>query len=234
MNKTGLETVQERLMHSLVSFLLIGLTTTSVLAKPHQRNASSRQVGTRTVLVLGDSLSAGYGLSRADAYPALLAEKAAAAGERVHIINAGVSGDTTAGAVRRLPNLLHNHHIDVLLIELGINDAFRGIPGAQIEANLQRIIDQTRARYPTVQIVIAGMQLPNYSQEDYLTAFGALYVELARRNHAELVPFLLERVIGNPSLNLPDLIHPNARGQSILAANVWPALEAALKKSKQS
>ena len=232
MNKSRIDAVQERLMHSLVPFLLVGLTTTSVLAGSQPRSAGAREV--ETVLVLGDSLSAGYGLRRTDAYPALLAEKAAAAGERVDIINAGVSGDTTAGALRRLPNLLHNHEIDVLLIELGINDAFRGVPVAQIEANLQRIIDRTRAHYPAVQIVIAGMQLPNYSQEDYLTAFGALYVELARRNQAQLVPFLLERVIGNPNLNLPDLIHPNARGQSILAANVWPALEAALKKSKQS
>jgi acyl-CoA thioesterase-1 len=164
--------------------------------------------------------------------PALLSEKAAANGERVRILNAGVTGDTTAGGLRRLPPLLHRH-LDVLLIELGINDAFRGVPVPQIKANLQEIIDRTRERYPAIQIVIAGMQLPHYSSGDYVTAFGAMYVELAQRNHAELVPFLLEGVVGNPQLNLPDLIHPNASGQKILAANVWPALESALKKARR-
>ena len=150
----------------------------------------------------------------------------------MRILNAGVTGDTTAGGLRRLPPLLHRH-IEVLLIELGINDVFRGVPVPQIRANLQEIIDRTRERYPAVRIVIAGMQLPHYSSGDYVTAFGAMYVELAQRNHAELVPFLLEGVVGNPQLNLPDLIHPNASGQKILAANVWPALESALKKARR-
>jgi acyl-CoA thioesterase I len=101
----------------------------------------------------------------------------------------------------------------------------------QIRANLQKIIDLTRARYPQVKIVIAGMQLPRYSAGDYVTQFGAMYVELATSNHAALVPFLLEGVIGNPALNLPDLIHPNASGQKILAANIWPVLESLLRKS---
>jgi acyl-CoA thioesterase-1 len=120
--------------------------------------------------------------------------------------------------------------IDVLIVELGINDIFRGVPITEIEANLQKIIDLTRARYPQVRVIVAGMQLPQTWIDDSLTGFGLMYHDLARRNSAELVPFLLEGVAGNPAFNLPDLIHPNARGQEILATNVWPVLERALSR----
>ena len=226
MNKTALEAVEDRLMRSLIPFLLLGLTAVPALAK--QQAALSGKIP--TVLVLGDSLSAGYGLKRAEAYPALLSEKAEAAGQRLHIVNAGVSGDTTAGGLRRLPRLL-DRPIDVFIVELGINDIFRGVPVSQIEANLQKIIDLARAHSPQVHVIIAGMQLPRTSVDDSLTAFGQMYAGIARRNFAELVPFLLDGVAGNPNLNLPDMIHPNASGQKILAANVWPVLERALKKS---
>jgi acyl-CoA thioesterase-1 len=203
-------------MHPLLPLLFLGLSVTPVLAK------------TPTVLVLGDSLSAGYGLNKSEAYPELLAKKAADAGFNLHVINAGVSGDTTSGGLRRLPHLLRQR-VDVLVLELGINDAFRGVPVAQIESNLQAIIDLARRRDPEVRILIAGMQLPQAAGEDYLARFGAIFGELARRNDAELVPFLLEGVAGNPALNLNDLIHPNAAGQKILAQNVWPVLERALR-----
>ena len=217
-------------MHSLVPLLCLGLTATSTLAKNPPLDPSRRSAKIPTVLVLGDSLSAGYGLQRADAYPAILSAKAAASGQPLHIINAGVSGDTTAGALHRLPRFL-DRPIDVLIVELGINDLFRGVPLAQMAANLQQIIDSAHARYPQVRVIIAGMQMPQTSARDDLSAFGEMYVDLARRNSAELVPFLLEGVAGNPELNLPDRIHPNASGQKILAANVWPVLERALRKS---
>ncbi|HEY1583825.1 MAG TPA: arylesterase [Chthoniobacterales bacterium] len=232
MNKSGLSAVESRLMQTLIPFLFIGLATTPVLARAPREDVLAHSK-IPTVLVLGDSLSAGYGLHRSDAYPALLSEKAAAAGERLHVINAGVSGDTTGGGLRRLNRLLEQH-VDVLVLELGINDAFRGVPVREIEANLQAIIDRMRHRYPQVRIVIAGMQLPYYSGGDYLNNFGAIYARLAQRNHTELVPFLLHGVAGDPALNQRDMIHPNASGQKILAANVWPAVETALKKSKQS
>ncbi len=203
-------------MHPLLPLLCLGLSVTTALAKPP------------AVLVLGDSLSAGYGLKRSSAYPALLSSKAEAAGFDLIVMNAGVSGDTTAGGLRRLPALLH-HHVDVLVLELGINDAFRGVPIAQIEGNLQQIIDFTKKRYPKVQVVMAGMQLPLAQGGDYLAQFGAIFGELARRNDAELVPFLLEGVAGNPALNQNDMIHPNAIGQKILATNVWPVLQRALR-----
>jgi acyl-CoA thioesterase I len=215
-------------MNSLIPFLCLGLTATSTLAKKPNLNRAHAGSKTPTVLVLGDSLSAGYGLVRTDAYPALLSAKAAALGQPLRILNAGVSGDTSAGGLRRLPRLL-DRPIDVLIVELGINDIFRGVPVAEIAANLQKIIDLTRARYPGVRVIVAGMQLPETSVDDSLTAFGLMYGELARRNSAELVPFLLEGVAGNPAFNLPDLIHPNARGQEILATNVWPVLERVLE-----
>ena len=218
MNKTTLAIVEYRLMRFLIPFLLLGLTAASGLAK------------TPTVLVLGDSLSAGYGLKRAEAYPALLSAKAAALGRPVRIVNAGVSGDTSADGLRRLPRLL-DRPIDVFIVELGINDIFRGVPVGQIESYLQKIIDRARSHSPQVRVIIAGMQLPQTSVEDSLTGFGQMYAKLARRNSAELVPFLLDGVAGNPNLNLPDMIHPNAGGQKILAGNVWPVLERALRKS---
>ncbi|MEO5717700.1 MAG: arylesterase [Chthoniobacterales bacterium] len=230
MNKTALQAVEDRLMRSLIPFLLLGLAAAPALAKRTPADSGPGPSKTPTVLVLGDSLSAGYGLKRAEAYPALLSAKAAALGQPLRILNAGVSGDTTAGALRRLPGLL-DRRIDVLLVELGINDIFRGVPVSQIEANLQKIIDLARAHSPRVRVIVAGMQLPQTSVDDSLTAFGQMYAELARRNSAELVPFLLAGVAGNPNLNLPDMIHPNASGQKILAANVWPVLERVLRRS---
>ena len=219
-------------MRSLILLLVLGLAATTTPARSSSRTIPKRaNAAPTTVLVLGDSLAAGHGLRRSEAFPALLMEKANASGLDLNVINAGATGGTTAGGLRRLPPLLHRQHVDVLVIELGINDAFGDVPVPQIRANLQKIIDLTRARYPQVKIVIAGMQLPRYSADDYVTQFGAMYVELATSNQAALVPFLLEGVIGNPALNLPDLIHPNASGQKILAANIWPVLESLLRKS---
>jgi len=185
-----------------------------------------------TSVALGDSLTAGYGLSRQQAYPALVAEKMRAAGYEFEVINAGSSGDTTAGGLRRLPAILRAHKkIDIFILELGINDAFRGVPIEQIRANLQAIIDQVRARHPTAAIVIAGMQLPDFSSDDYVGAFGGIFGAVAEKNHATLIPYLLEGVGGNPELNQWDRVHPNAAGQRVLAENVWRVLEPMLRKS---
>jgi acyl-CoA thioesterase-1 len=110
-------------------------------------------------------------------------------------------------------------------LQLGINDAFRGLSVDQITNNLQHIIDKVKARNPNVRVIIAGMQLPGYTADDYVSAFGNVFADLAAKNGAALVPYLLEGVSGNPSLNLPDGIHPNAAGQKILAENVWRVLE---------
>jgi acyl-CoA thioesterase I len=183
-----------------------------------------------TILALGDSLTDGFGLSRKEAYPALIAEKMRSAPYRFAVINAGSSGDTTAGGLRRLPSLLRGKKIDVLILALGINDAFRGVPIEQMRPNLQTIIDQTRARNPGVSIVIAGMQLPVASSDSYVRAFGEMFGTLAEKNHTALIPYLLEGVGGDPELNLPDRVHPNAVGQRVLAENVWRVLEPILQK----
>jgi len=179
---------------------------------------------TKSILVFGDSLSDGFMLPRSEAYPALLAKKLQAAGLNFQVTNASAAGGTTQGGLERLPAHL-KHRIDILVLELGINDAFRGLPVDQIENNLQQIIDKVKARNPNVRVLIAGMQLPNYAADDYVSAFGKMFADLAAKNGAALVPYLLEGVAGDPLLNLADGIHPNAAGQKILAENVWRVLK---------
>lgn len=178
----------------------------------------------KTILVLGDSLSQGVGLKPREAYPMLLAEKLRAAGLSFRVINASAAGDTAEGGLRRLSRHLQRH-IDIFILELGINDAFRSVPIAQIQSNLQQIIDRVKTRNRGVRVVIAGIQVPNAAADQYVSAFDAMFPELSAKNGAALVPHLLEGVAGNPQLNLADEIHPNARGQQILAQNVWRVLE---------
>src|SRR5438128_1510772 len=184
----------------------------------------------KTILVLGDSLSGGSGLKSSQAYPALLAKKLRAVGLNFQVTNASQTGGTTEGGLERLPGHL-KRKIDIFILELGINDAFRGVPVAQIQNNLQQMIDKVKARNPNVRVVIAGMQLPNYGADDYVSAFGKMFSELATRNRATLVHYLLEGVAGDPSLNLPDGIHPNANGQRILTENVWRVLESIARET---
>jgi acyl-CoA thioesterase-1 len=210
--------------------LIIAILTSLAVQTGHAAKRDASNV--ITIVAFGDSLTAGYGLSRQQAYPALIAEKMRAAGYEFEVVNAGSSGDTTTGGVRRLPAILRPHKkIDIFILELGINDAFRGVPIDQIRANLQAIIDQVRARHPGVAIVIAGMQLPDYSSDDYVGAFGGIFAALAEKNRATLIPYLLEGVGGNPALNQWDRVHPNAAGQRVLAENVWRVLQPMLRQT---
>jgi len=178
----------------------------------------------KRILVLGDSLSAGFGLKSSQAWPALITENLRAAGLNFEITNASQSGGTTAGGLQRLPAHL-KRKIDIFILELGINDAFRGVPIAQIRNNLQAIIARVKERNPSVRVIIAGMELPNYTADAYVSAFGQTYTDLAAKNDATLIPYFLQGVGGDPSLNQPDHVHPNAAGQKILAENVWRVLE---------
>jgi acyl-CoA thioesterase I len=178
----------------------------------------------KRILVLGDSLSAGFGLKSSQAWPALITDKLRAAGLNFEITNASQTGGTTAGGLERLPAHL-KRKIDIFVLELGINDAFRGVPIAQLRNNLQAIIDMVKMKNPNARIIIAGMELPNYTEDDYVFAFGRLYADLAAKNSAALIPYLLEGAGGDPNLNQPDHIHPTAAGQRILAENVWRVLE---------
>jgi acyl-CoA thioesterase-1 len=184
----------------------------------------------QTIVILGDSLAAGYGLDPSEAFPALLQKKVDDAGLKFSVINAGISGDTSAGGLRRIDWLL-KRRVDVLVLELGGNDGLRGIPVAATRTNLQAIIDRTKQKYPQARIVITGMQMPSNMGAEYTTAFAKIFPDLAEANKAALVPFLLEGVGGKPELNLPDMIHPTAEGQKLVAENVWKALKPVLEKT---
>ena len=208
--------IMRAFVRGCIAFLGVALS----IVAPQNVHAESP----KSILVFGDSLSDGFMLKRSEAYPALLARKLRAGGLNFQVINASASGSTTDFGLERLPAHLE-HKIDILILQLGINDAFRGLSVDQITTNLQHIIDKVKARNPNVRVIIAGMQLPGYTADDYVSAFGNMFADLAAKNAAALVPYLLEGVSGNPSLNLPDGIHPNAAGQKILAENVWRVLE---------
>ena len=180
------------------------------------------------ILFLGDSITAGNGLDLSQAYPAIIQEKIDARGWRFKTVNAGQSGDTSAGGLSRLDWLLKNR-VEVLVLELGGNDGLRGLPVETTRKNLQLIIDRTQERYPQATIIIAGMKVPPNMGRAYGDKFEAMFAELARHNKAPLIPFVLEGVGGVRELNLPDGIHPNAKGQKIVAANVWKVLEPELR-----
>ncbi len=175
------------------------------------------------VLFLGDSLTAGYGLLAEQAFPALVQERIDAAGLDYRVVNAGVSGDTSAGGRRRIDWLLRQP-IAVLVLGLGGNDMLRGHGVDALRANLRAIVEKTRAVRPAVRVVLAGMRAaPNLGRE-YVEAFEAIFPALARETGAALIPFLLEGVAGDPELNQPDGIHPTAAGQRIVADTVWRTL----------
>ncbi len=191
--------------------------TPSTARPPAAPGAASRPL----VIFLGDSLTAGLGLDEAQAYPALLGERLQRAGEPVRVLNAGVSGDTTAGGLRRLAWLLGQHPA-ALVVSLGANDGLRGTPVEEIESNLRQIVSRSQAA--GARVLLLGMQIPPNYGPDYAGRFAAVYPRLARQLGVPLVPFLLAGVGGDPALNQADGIHPTARGQQILADNVLPDL----------
>lgn len=192
-------------------------------------SAPDRAPGRRpsTVLFVGTSLTAGLGLAQEDAYPALVQEKIDSAGLPFRVVNAGVSGETSAGALRRVDWLLRQP-FEVLVLETGANDMLRGTDLDSTRANIQSIIDRVRAERPGVRIVLAGMLAPPNLGRGYANRFGELYPALAERNDLPLVPFLLEDVGGVREMNQGDGIHPNEEGARLLARNVWTVLEPVL------
>ncbi len=206
-----------------VTLMLLLLASTGLAADP----------GRPVLLVLGDSLTAGYGLDPSQAYPAQLQKKIDAAGLDVEVVNAGLSGETSAGGARRV-NWLLRRRVDVLLLELGANDGLRGIPLDSTRRNLQHIIDETRGRYPHAQVVIAGMLVPPNLGPDYSQRFRDLFRDLAEKNQATLIPFLLEGVAGKPELNQADGIHPTPDGHKLVAENVWKVIRPLLLQLKPS
>ena len=178
----------------------------------------------KTILFFGDSLTAGYGLSVDEAFPALIEKKLTRNGKAAKAVNAGLSGETSAGGLSRVDWILRQP-IDVFVLELGANDGLRGLPVEQTEKNLQAIIDKVKAKYPKVKIVIAGMMVPPNMGNEYTQKFSKIFPSLARKNNAVLMPFLLKDVAGNEKLNQADGIHPNVEGHKIVAENLFKVLD---------
>lgn len=184
----------------------------------------------QTVVVLGDSLAAGFGVDRREAYPARLQERIDAAKLPFTVVNAGVSGDTTAGGLRRMDWVLRRP-VDVLLLELGGNDGLRGLAPEATRSNLVAIIGKARAKNPGTRVVLAGMMMPDNMGEDYARKFREVFPKVAEAEGAVLIPFLLAGVGGRPELNQPDQIHPTALGHELVASNVWVTLEPVLREA---
>ena len=190
------------------------------------QGATSKEA-VKNILFFGNSLTAGYGLEPAQAFPSLIQNKIDSAGLKYKVVNAGVSGETTAGGNSKIDWIL-KQPIDIFILELGANDGLRGIPVNETKRNLQAIIDKVKGKYPQAKIILAGMQIPPNMGADYTTAFKNVFTDLAASNSLALIPFLLEGVGGNRALNLPDGIHPSAEGHKIIAENVWKFIEGIL------
>lgn len=181
-----------------------------------------------TVLFIGTSLTAGLGLRPEEAYPALVQDKADSAGTPIVSVNAGVSGETSAGALNRIDWVLRGP-ADIVVLETGANDALRALPVSEARANISQILDRIKAAKPNAKIFLVQMEAPPNLGQQYTAAFHSMYGELAREKGATLIPFLLNGVAGHADLNQPDGLHPNVTGEKIVATNVWDSLKPAVQ-----
>lgn len=197
-----------------------------VAADSGAQPAAGAARATRTIVFFGDSLTAGYGLDdpSSDAYPALIQKKIEAAGLPWKVVNAGLSGETTSGGARRIDWVLRQP-VDIFVLGLGGNDGLRGIETSVSRASLQRIMDRVREKNPQAKLVLAGMMMPESFGADYVREFAAMYPELAKKNSATLIPFLLQGVGGVAALNQGDQIHPNPKGHAVVAETVWKVIQ---------
>ena len=197
---------------------------TSAAARGQSNPANPTSTDTRkTIIFFGNSLTAGYGLNPDESFPILIGRRLDSLHLPYKAINAGVSGETTAGGLTRI-NWILRQPVDVFVLELGGNDGLRGIPVNSTRDNLQSIIDTVHHRYPACKIIIAGMRVPPNLGGAYTAAFHDIFAELAKKNSTSLIPFLLDGVGGDPSLNQPDGIHPNTKGEKIVTETVWKTL----------
>lgn len=178
----------------------------------------------QTILFFGDSITAGYGLETEQAFPSLIQQKIDSLNLNYTAVNAGLSGETTAGGLRRVDWILQQK-VDVFVLELGGNDGLRGIDPENTKQNLQGIIDKVQEKYPEAEIVLTGMQAPPNLGDIYTNEFRSIFYELAEQNDVIFMPFILEEVAGNPELNQPDGIHPTAKGHQIVADNLWDVIK---------
>ncbi len=177
----------------------------------------------KTIIFFGNSLTAGYGLSPSQAFPALIQKKIDSSGLPYKVVNAGVSGETSSGGNSRIDWILREP-VHIFVLELGANDGLRGVPLSETKKNLQAIIDKVKSKYPEAKLILAGMQIPPNMGQQYATEFRNIFSDLATKNNTILIPFLLEGVGGERLLNQEDGIHPTADGHKVLAENVWREL----------
>jgi len=195
--------------------------TTEIVSEPQETPVDANS---KVILFFGNSLTAGMGLDPEEAFPAVIQSKLDSLRLDYQVVNAGLSGETTASGKNRL-NWVLKQKVDIFVLELGANDGLRGIPLEETRNNLQTIIDAVRQKNPETRIILAGMQIPPNMGKEYTTEFREIFPELAQKNNAELIPFLLEDVAGIPELNQEDGIHPTTEGQKIVANNVWKILQ---------
>ena len=230
MFKNTISQKQIRMKHILLIFypilmLIAGCGNNGAKEKTENTKAARDTMEKKTILFFGNSLTAGYGLEDADqAFPAVIQRKIDSLNLPYKVVNAGLSGETTAGGVNRI-NWLLKQPIDIFVLELGANDGLRGIPVTETKKNLQSILDTVKARYPEAKRILLGMEVPPNMGGKYVAEFRLIFREIAEKNNLPLVPFMLEGVAGNVNLNLRDGIHPTGEGYKIVAENVWDVLK---------
>lgn len=195
--------------------------TIFIIAGLFLSNTEARQ--SKTILFFGDSITAGYGLDQEQAFPNLIQQKIDSLGLDYKVINSGLSGETSAGGLRRIDWVLQQH-VDIFVLELGGNDGLRGIDPENTKENLQGIIQKVKKKYPDTEIMLTGMEAPPNMGQIYTSGFREIYTELSNTNDVIFYPFILEGVAGNPELNQPDGIHPTDKGHQIIAENLWDVL----------
>ena len=218
-----------RLVVALMAILILSCNNNDKKSAEQTEDVpkDSATVEKKTIVFFGNSLTAGYGLSPSEAFPAIIQKKIDSSDLPYKVVNAGVSGETSSGGNSRIDWILRQP-LDVFILELGANDGLRGIPIPETKKNLQSIIDKVKAKYPSAKLVLAGMQIPPNMGQQYATEFRNIYSELAEKNQMTLIPFLLEGVGGEVKLNQGDGIHPTAEGHLIVAENVWQQLKGIL------
>ncbi|MEM8908490.1 MAG: arylesterase [Bacteroidota bacterium] len=217
--------------------LLIGACSTETAKKPADKTSTppvataaptlneSEKESPKTILFFGNSLTAAYGLDPQQGFVGLIDQRIDSLGLNYEVINSGLSGETTAGGNSRVEWILEHHAIDIFILELGGNDALRGLNVTQSTENLQAIIDKVKNKFPEAKIILAGMLAPPNMGPTFSQQFAEMYPRLAKANELALIPFLLDGVGGVPELNLPDGIHPNVAGHRIVTENIWTILQ---------
>ncbi|NVJ84850.1 MAG: arylesterase [Algoriphagus sp.] len=218
---------------SLIFITLFGFSCGEKKAKKEEvttteETTASVETSTETILFFGNSLTAGYGIDKEDAFAGLVQQRIDSLGLNYRVINGGLSGETTAGGLSRLDWFLEDEPA-IFVLELGGNDGLRGILLSETKSNLEKIIDKVRAKYPNTHIILAGMQIPPNMGQEYTNEFKEIYPTIAKEKNVTLIPFLLEGVAGDPSLNLPDGIHPTEEGHQIVFETIWPFIEELIK-----